>query len=108
MHQALVVCHRWLALITTVVVLVVATTGAALVFEGAMDRALHPGLWHVDPGRRAAVDRLVVGARPQRSPDARVMFLTLPPKSDQPFVAAMRFPEDHTPGGRSRVFVRPV
>ena len=33
------------------------------------------------------------------------MFLTLPSKPDQPFVAAMRFPEDHTPGGRSRVFV---
>jgi len=38
-------------------------------------------------------------------PGARVMFVTLPPKVDQPFVAAMRFPEDHTPGGRSRVFV---
>ena len=33
------------------------------------------------------------------------MFITLPPKADQPFVAAMRFPEDHTPGGRSRVIV---
>ena len=50
MRQALVVFHRWLALITMALILVVATTGAALVFEGAMDRALHPGLWHVDPG----------------------------------------------------------
>jgi uncharacterized iron-regulated membrane protein len=38
-------------------------------------------------------------------PGARVMFLTLPPKRDDAFVAAMRFPEDHTPGGRSRVYV---
>ena len=29
MHQALLVFHRWLALIATVLVLVVATTGAA-------------------------------------------------------------------------------
>ena len=38
-------------------------------------------------------------------PGARVMFLSIPPKSDQPLVAAMRFPEDRTPGGRSRVYV---
>jgi uncharacterized iron-regulated membrane protein len=33
------------------------------------------------------------------------MFLVIPPKAGQPFVAAMRFPEDRTPGGRSRVYV---
>jgi len=38
-------------------------------------------------------------------PGARVMFLQLSPEPDEPFVAAMRFPEDHTPAGRSRVFV---
>lgn len=58
-----------------------------------------------------------LGAAPQMSvdslyrvattalPGARVVFLSLPPKANQPFVLAMRFPEDRTPGGRSRVFV---
>jgi uncharacterized iron-regulated membrane protein len=38
-------------------------------------------------------------------PGARVMFLQLPPEADGAFIAAMRFPEDRTPAGRSRVFL---
>jgi uncharacterized iron-regulated membrane protein len=50
------------------------------------------------------VDSLDAVAR-RTLPGARVMFLTLSPRRDDPYVAAMRFPEDHTPGGRSRVYV---
>lgn len=38
-------------------------------------------------------------------PGARVMFLQLPTETSESLVAAMRFPEDHTPAGRSRVFL---
>ena len=31
--------------------------------------------------------------------------ISLPTKADQPLAVAMRFPEDRTPGGRSRVLV---
>ncbi|MEP6733737.1 MAG: PepSY-associated TM helix domain-containing protein [bacterium] len=50
MHKALIVFHRWLALVTSVFILVLALTGSALVFEGAIDRGLNPQLWRVTPG----------------------------------------------------------
>ncbi|HYV95890.1 MAG TPA: PepSY-associated TM helix domain-containing protein [Gemmatimonadaceae bacterium] len=60
---ALRVFHRWLALITAVLVVVVAVSGSALVFEGAIDRALNPQLWRVDPGASAvSLDTLVAHA----------------------------------------------
>jgi uncharacterized iron-regulated membrane protein len=51
-HSALVVFHRWLALATSVFILILALTGSALVFEGAIDRGLNPQLWRVTPGAR--------------------------------------------------------
>ena len=98
MHQALVVFHRWLALITTVLVLVVATTGAALVFEGAMDRALHPGLWHVDPGPAPlSIDSLLVRAR-SAVPKPSITGVTIPPVSDRAYLMQ---------AGATQVFVDP-
>ncbi len=38
-------------------------------------------------------------------PGATLMFFSLPGNADQPLGAALRFPEDRTPGGRSRVFI---
>lgn len=49
MYNALTVFHRWLALVTSVVILILALTGSALVFEGAIDRGMHPELWRVSP-----------------------------------------------------------
>lgn len=50
MRNSLLLFHRWVALVTSVLILVVAVTGSALVFEGAMDRGLNPHLWRVTPG----------------------------------------------------------
>lgn len=52
MHTALIVFHRWLALATSVFILILALTGSALVFEGAIDRGLNPQLWRVPVGPR--------------------------------------------------------
>ena len=49
MRDALLLFHRWVALVTAIVILVVATTGSLLVFEGAIDRGLNPQLWRVTP-----------------------------------------------------------
>ena len=38
-------------------------------------------------------------------PEASVSMLSFPPKADQPYVVTLRFPEDRTPGGRSRVYI---
>ncbi|MEP7002349.1 MAG: PepSY-associated TM helix domain-containing protein [bacterium] len=50
MHAALLIFHRWTALITSIVIFVVAATGSALVFEGAIDRGLNPQFWRVAQG----------------------------------------------------------
>ena len=64
MRPFLLVLHRWVALVATLFILVVAVTGSALVFEGAMDRALNPRLWYVQPGaQRLSVDTIVARAR---------------------------------------------
>lgn len=49
MRRTFLWSHRWLGLIASVVLFIVALSGSALVFEGAIDRALHPELWKVEP-----------------------------------------------------------
>lgn len=63
MHTALIVFHRWLALATSVFILILALTGSALVFEGAIDRGLNPQLWRVPPaGQPLSLDTLAARA----------------------------------------------
>jgi uncharacterized iron-regulated membrane protein len=98
MHQALVVFHRWLALIASALILVVATTGAALVFEGALDRALHPGLWQVDPGAAPlSIDSLMARAR-AAVPTPSITGVTVPPVSDRAYLMQ---------AGATQIFVDP-
>ena len=60
LREALTVTHRWAALIVGIILFVTAASGAALVFEGALDRALHPRLWRVTPsGTPLPIDTLV-------------------------------------------------
>lgn len=49
MRQTLILVHRWIAISVSVFLLLTAASGAALIFEGAIDRALNPQLWHVPP-----------------------------------------------------------
>jgi uncharacterized iron-regulated membrane protein len=60
MRQSLIVIHRWTALVVGTVLFAIAASGATLVFEGAIDRGLHPELWRVAPsGARLPIDTLV-------------------------------------------------
>lgn len=106
--------HHQLGIAAAVVLLLITTSALVMHYEtlndlvyrldrGAPDEILD----QPTPARASSsisVDSLDAVAR-RTLPGARVMFLSLPPKRDQPFVAALRFPEDHTPGGRSRVYV---
>ena len=63
MRDALVTFHRWLALATSLFIFLIAGSGSALVFEGAMDRALAPALWHAqESGARLSLDTLAARA----------------------------------------------
>jgi uncharacterized iron-regulated membrane protein len=106
--------HHSLGVFAALVLLVITTSGLFIHYESLnslmarLDRFPPPEVPRQAAGSRTggqiSVDSLYRTAL-AALPGARVMFLTLPPKADQPFVAAMRFPEDHTPGGRSRVLV---
>src|SRR5436190_23984825 len=98
MRQALVTFHRWLALIASALILVVATTGAALVFEGAMDRALHPDLWRVDAGAAPlSIDSLMSRAR-AAVPTPSITGITIPPVSGRAYLMQ---------AGTTQIFVDP-
>ncbi len=53
-----------------------------------------------------AIDRIIETAQ-QILPGASVSFVSLPLKPEAVCVVALKFPEDRTPAGRSRVFVDP-
>jgi uncharacterized iron-regulated membrane protein len=98
MHAALVVFHRWLALIATVLVLIVAVTGATLVFEGAIDRGLHPELWRVaSHATTLPLDTLMARAR-SVVPKPRITGVTMSPAPDRAYVLQ---------AGPTQVFVDP-
>jgi uncharacterized iron-regulated membrane protein len=97
-YRALIVFHRWLALIATALILVVAISGAALVFEGAMDRGLHPALWRVSPGAAPlSVDSLMARASAVM-PQPVITGVTIPPTADRAYVLQ---------AGATQIFVDP-
>ena len=59
-RETLIVTHRWAALVVGIILFATAASGATLVFEGAIDRGLHPALWRVAPaGAPLPIDTLV-------------------------------------------------
>lgn len=98
MRQLLMVVHRWAALIALAFILVLAITGSALVFEGAMDRALYPRLWRVTPAAtRLSLDTLVAHAH-ATAPKLTIASVSLAPAPDRAYVVQ---------AGASQVFVDP-
>src|SRR5258708_12453084 len=87
MRTLLIVFHRWLALVTSVLIIVVGVTGSALVFEGAIDRGLNPNLWRVTLADSIlSLDTLVAHARAAAS-QAHVSGLTISPVAGRAYVA---------------------
>lgn len=83
MRKALIVTHRWVALVVSLVLIATAASGAVLVFEGAIDRALNPTLWRVVPnGTTLPIDTLVARVE-AKYPAARVAQVTLAPTPDR-------------------------
>ena len=98
MRNAIVLFHRWLALATSIVIFLLGVTGSALVFEGAIDRELHPELWRVTPsGTALPLDTVVARAR-SAVPKARVTDVLLSGHPDRAYLVL---------AGSTRVFVNP-
>jgi uncharacterized iron-regulated membrane protein len=98
MQRVLLVCHRWVALIASILVVVVALSGSIIVFEGAIDRALNPQLWHVEPGGAlVSLDTMAAHAR-VAAPGVQVGGISLAPVAGRAFVVQI---------GALQVFVNP-
>lgn len=98
MTRFLLVFHRWLALAASLVLIVVALSGSAIVFEGAIDRALNPRLWHVDPaGLPLSLDTLVARVRAV-APEATGGGVALSAAPDRAWTVS---------AGPSQIFVNP-
>jgi uncharacterized iron-regulated membrane protein len=93
MRQLFLLAHRWLALISSLVLIVTGLTGAILVFEGAIDRGLHPELWRVTPAEASTADATAVTARlpldtlvarvAAQLPTATITGINTPPEVDR-------------------------
>ena len=98
MRQLLTVIHRWAALVALAFILILGITGSALVFEGAMDRALYPGLWRVAPAAtRLSLDTLIAHAHAS-APALPIAGVSLAPAADRAYIVQ---------AGASQVFVDP-
>jgi uncharacterized iron-regulated membrane protein len=79
----LIILHRWTALVVGVVLFCTAASGASLVFEGAIDRGLHPDLWRVTPsGAPMPIDSLVARVE-ARYPSGKVGSVSPAPVPDR-------------------------
>jgi len=107
--------HHALGIFSALVLAIVTGTGVLIHYEQLSSRALR----HLD---RAALPEpapqppapegtpmvplaVVAAAADSALPGAQLMVVSISPRATAPIIAAMRFPEDRTPAGRSRVFV---
>ncbi len=87
MHDALLKLHRWSALVSGAFLLLVALSGALLVFEGAIDRGLNPGLWHVTSATDIALSLDTLAARAATAAGGKVVgSVTVPTTLDRAYV----------------------
>ena len=98
MRNTLIVIHRWTALVVGVILFGTALSGATLVFEGAIDRGLHPQLWHVVAGPQPMPIDSIVARVEAKFPGENIASISLSPEPDRAWV---------TNAGKVTVFVNP-
>ena len=106
--------HHSLGIFSAVVLLVITSTGLWVHFAGVDDwmRKLNrsttprvPVQPQVEPGTPIlSLDSIASVAR-AAVPGAAIMNIQLPPSREAPGMVQLKYPEDHTPAGRSRVFI---
>lgn len=83
MRQFLIRTHRWVAIVVSIFLLGTAASGAALVFEGAIDRGLHPALWRVTPASKPLPIDTIVARVQSRFPGAKIASVSLAAENDR-------------------------
>ena len=77
MLRLLLLFHRWVALTTGVIIVVLAVTGSLITVQLPLDRLLRPALWHASVGQALPLDTLVARVH-VALPDASVSWIVLP------------------------------
>ena len=80
--------HKWIGLILAVVIIPISLTGAALVWDEALDHAINPQRYAVSGGTLVDPDLYVQAARGALGPGDRVTALTLPDDDGDPVMVA--------------------
>lgn len=77
-RRVLLFLHRWVGLLAAILIVVVAGSGAMLIFENEIDHVLNPKLFNVKPaGSRVSVEEMFNSAR-QAFPKQRVQNIGFP------------------------------
>ena len=99
--------HKWIGLVLAVLVIPLSLTGAALVWDEPIDRALHPARYAVSGERAVAVDRYAAAARGVIDRGEAIASLKLP-EGDGPVIVqavTLRPRDDARPGPPQRTIV---
>jgi uncharacterized iron-regulated membrane protein len=88
--------HKWIGLLLAILIVPISLTGAALVWDEAIDRWINPGRYAVSGNGLVAADAYVTMARAALVPGERIVSLTLPDANGPVLVTAGR------PGGPAR------
>ena len=90
--------HKWIGLILAILIIPISVTGAALVWDEALDQAINPQRYAVSGGTPIDPDLYLQAARGALGPGDRVTTLTLPDDDGDPVIVTASAP---SPAGRS-------
>jgi uncharacterized iron-regulated membrane protein len=80
--------HKWIGLVLAVLIIPLCLTGAVLVWDGALDRALNPGRYAVTGGPILPPSAYEAAARRALQPDGRLAAIRYPDDDGGPIVAS--------------------
>jgi uncharacterized iron-regulated membrane protein len=80
--------HKWIGLILAILIIPISVTGAALVWDEALDHAINPQRYAVSGGTPIDPDLYVQAARGALGPGDRVSTLTLPDDDGDPVMVS--------------------
>ncbi|HEX4695490.1 PepSY-associated TM helix domain-containing protein [Sphingomonas sp.] len=80
--------HKWIGLALAILIIPLCVTGAALVWDQALDHAINPQRYATTAGPMLAPDRLAASAQAAIGPGDRLATLKMPTEPGDPAVAA--------------------
>jgi len=97
--------HKWIGLILAILIIPLSLSGAALVWDEALDRVVNPDRYAVSGSATIAPDRYVAAARSSLKPGDHVATLTLPDGDGPVVLVANRAAKEQRPGPPPRTIV---